>query len=206
MKYNIAAVLLASLLGLSAPASANIVLDFEGLADWGAGWLPEDYASFDWGVQHFSVLSNNHPDYGFQSTLGNSYGSTSGEFAAYNAFGVTRNINFNQQIDFEGAYFTSWVQDDTFNPGSSRSVTLNGYADGGLVGSVYMDLSSTQYDWLQAGFAGIDRLEIVNSADNTWWLMDDFTFNYAAADVNAPATWLLALSVLGFVVARRKTL
>lgn len=193
---TLSGLLLASMLSFSASAS---VLNFEDSTAYSLDWLPDNYGGFTWGSQGFVVLSDAgsfDSDYGYQTTFHNSYGSPSGKYAVSNAFGLKQRILFNEDIDFVGAYFTSWAAHDRYRVGSAESISLRGYRDGKLVGSVAASLSPKRYDWVQADLKNIDRLDIVTSKLPRWWLMDDFTFQKRST---APAPLGLPLLMLGLI-------
>ena len=150
--------------------------------------VPSEYCGFNWGTDEFGVVSDSaYSSYHYNNT----YGSPSGEYAAFNDKGhdnlVVTSISGDCFI-FNGAYFSGWAQENQYNEFTATSIIVNGYRDEVLVGTVSMDLSASQYDWLQADMAGINKLEFVSSGNNKFWIMDDFTFNEnIPADIIAPA-------------------
>ena len=150
--------------------------------------VPSEYCGFNWGTNEFGVVSDSaYSSYHYNNT----YGSPSGEYAAFNDRGhnnlVITSISGNY-FDFNGVSFSGWAQEDQFCEFTATSITVNGYRDEVLVGTVSMDLSAGQYDWLQADMAGINKLEFVSSGNNKFWIMDDFTFNEnISVDTIAPA-------------------
>ena len=150
--------------------------------------VPSEYCGFNWGTDEFGVVSDSaYSSYHYNNT----YGSPSGEYAAFNDRGkenlVVTSISGNY-FDFNGAYFSGWAQENQCCEFTATSITVYGYRDEVLVGTVSMDLSASQYDWLQADMAGINKLEFVSSGNNKFWIMDDFTFNEnIPADTIVPA-------------------
>ena len=149
--------------------------------------VPLEYCGFNWGTNEFGVVSDSaYSSYHYNNT----YGSPSGEYAAFNDRGhnnlVITSISGNY-FDFNGVSFSGWAQENLCYEFTATSITVNGYRDEILVGTVSMDLSASQYDWLQADMAGINKLEFVSSGNNKFWIMDDFTFNEnILADTIAP--------------------
>ena len=168
-------------------AVANVIY-FEDITTGDFEAVPLEYCGFNWGTDEFGVVSDSaYSSYHYNNT----YGSPSGEYAAFNDRGkenlVVTSISGNH-FDFNGAYFSGWAQEDQCKEFTATSITINGYKDGDLVGTVSMDLSAGQYDWLQADMDGINKLEFVSSGNNKFWIMDDFTFNEnISADTIAPA-------------------
>jgi len=149
--------------------------------------VPSEYCGFNWGTNEFGVVSDSaYSSYHYKNT----YGSPSGEYAAFNDRGkenlVVTSISGNYFV-FNGAYFSGWAQENQCCEFTATSITVNGYRDEVLVGTVSMDLSTNQYDWLQADMAGINKLEFVSSGNNKFWIIDDFTFNENISDTIAPA-------------------
>lgn len=194
------------LLGLSLSFVANAaVLDFEDVTTGNSSYLPENFAGFNWGYQQYGVIVDNDPDYSYQTTFGNSYGSPSGEYALYNGDGENKDVFFSESIDFHGAYFTTWAKNDAFGEGSSTSITIHGFNSGTLVHTISMDLSSTSYEWLQADFVGVDQLQFQTSGFEEWWLMDDFTYDINSSAVPIPAAaWLFGSALIGLAGIKRK--
>ncbi|MBC2696404.1 MAG: hypothetical protein HF982_14240 [Desulfobacteraceae bacterium] len=149
--------------------------------------VPLEYCGFNWGTNEFGVVSDNaYSSYHYNNT----YGSPSGEYAAFNDRGkenlIVTSISGNNFV-FNGAYFSGWAQEDQCFEFTATSITVYGYRDEVLVGTVSMDLSNSQYDWLKADMDGINKLQFVSSGNNKFWIMDDFTFNEnIPADAIAP--------------------
>ncbi|RCU50055.1 PEP-CTERM sorting domain-containing protein [Corallincola holothuriorum] len=182
------------------------VLSFEDVTAGNSSFLPINYAGFNWGEQAFGVIIDQHPSYSFQGTFGNSYGSPSGDYALYNSNGVNQGVRLNSIIDFNGAYFSSWANNNDFGDYGATSITINGYNSGILIDSKTMDLSANQYDWFDVGFSGVDELEFVTSGVEKWWVMDDFTYSTSqVAEVPEPASLGVFLAgVFGLLLTRKK--
>lgn len=136
--------------------------------------IPSSYAGFTWGDQ-WQVISDS---YYSGTSYGNTYGSPSGEYAAYNASGaLTISTTSDSLFDFRGASFTGWASSDSAAGYTSQSITVKGYRGGALVGSVSMPLPTNRYEWLSADFLQVDTLVFLNDGNTgRWWIMDDFTF------------------------------
>ncbi|MDY7031668.1 MAG: PEP-CTERM sorting domain-containing protein [Thermodesulfobacteriota bacterium] len=167
--------------------SMATVINFDDITTENYAQVPSDYEGFSWD-SNFYVASDDL----YSTFCGNSYGSTSGEYAAFNGYGTAAfevTLESGDDFDFVGAFFTGWALDDNYYNSTSTSITVIGYNDGVLVGTITMDLSADSYEWLTANLTGVDQLVFQASSDGTWWLMDDFT--YEAAPVPEPATLLL---------------
>jgi hypothetical protein len=107
-------------------------------------------------------------------------------------------------FSFDGAYFTSWSMNDEDYTLSSSTITMLGYLNGSLVGSITYDLTN-DFQYYEAGFSSVDQIVFQSSGIGKWWLMDDMTIN--SASVPEPATiLLLGTGLLGLVGASRKKL
>ena len=162
--------------------SAADVVDFESISDPFPGdctavEIPDPYEGFFWDGQWVEVTKDKtytHIDCGHE----NSYGSPSGIHAAHNGWGKKKititpdGFNFN----FYGAYFTSWAKNDSYAKYSAKKIRVIGYLGGKKKYSKRMNLSPDKYDFLDVNFENIDKLEIVASGNDRYWLMDDFTY------------------------------
>jgi len=186
--------------------SGATVIYFDDITTSSSSFIPSDYQGLNWGGDnHFGVIIDNG-GYSYQTTFENTYGSPSGEYAAYNSYGVTVSLSSDAIFDFTGAYFTSWAYNDDFGECSSTSILLSGYNGSRLIGTVSMSLSANQYDWLQADLVGINTLIFEASGDKKWWLMDNFTYNETASPVPESATiLLLGIGLIGLVGASKVT-
>lgn len=178
------------------PANA-LVVDFDDIDASVNYAMPSGYAGFtwdgNWGIETDS-------DY---ATYGNTYGSPSGENAAFNGDGISVALSNGVDFDFNGASFTGWAADDGPWDANAASITVEGWDDGLLVGSVSMSLSTNQYDWLSAGFLSVDKLVFYSSEEPKWWLMDNLAVNEGQHPVPEPGTFLLLGSGLIGLAALR---
>ena len=164
--------------------------------DDNAGTVGASYGGFNWTFGDWFTVD----DAAYSLSLGNSYGSPSGTIAVHNGGDVLSTVTSGGgDFDFNGAYFTGMAQFDQQASFTSRSVTVEGWDDGLLIGSVTMQLPTASYSWLSAGFASVDTLRFRNDGTGQrWWIMDDFTFNEPLdADPTVPESTSLALMGLG---------
>ena len=188
-------------LGLAKTASAD-TLYFDDITGDDYVQIPSNYGGFSWDA-NWHVMSDSY----FSSEYGNTYGSPSGEYAAYNGFGVLSvTMGSGVDFDFNGAYFAGWGENDATWFRSATSITVNGYNNGVLVGSASTALSENSYTWLQADLIGVDELRFVSSAAFHWWLMDNFTYNETAGNVvPTPGAAAGGLALLSLGALRRRT-
>ncbi len=166
----------ALLLGVSGQAAAAII-NFDDITTSGSGSLSSTYQGYQWSSGWYV-----HSDQRYQNVYKNSYGSISGEYAAFNGFGrETMTLKSSGLFDFTGAFFSAWAWRDNLASFSSRSITVAGYRSGSLIDQLTMQLSADQFDWLQADFLDIDELRLMSSNNRQWWLIDDLTLNESGA-------------------------
>jgi hypothetical protein len=161
------------------------VLDFEINTLQSGEFLPSTYGGFVWSSDFHLI------------TEGGFYGNTpidfpSYNYAVYNGDGIlTSTVTRNSNFDFMGAYFIPWLYQNQIYEWSSTSITMKGYNGNTLVGEVIYSLTDS-FAYYAANFYNINKLELIASQQERWWLMDDFTYN--ASDTGAvpePATMLL---------------
>ncbi|MHC4474111.1 MAG: PEP-CTERM sorting domain-containing protein [Planctomycetota bacterium] len=153
---------------------------------WEAGEDPPDY--YEWAVVSDTVYQG----------YGNSYGSPSGQYAAFNEDGdesLSLTSRGFTDFYFVGANFTSWASANNYYSESARTIRIEGWDDGSRVWESEYDLSPNSYDWLAAGSLSsiaVDELRFIAPADGKYWLMDDLTYSTTApAFIPAPSTILL---------------
>ena len=171
------------------------VLTFEDLPNNVVAYQIQDgYSGFNWhsGTQIGSVPSGGGYAGGYYAT------GTSGNISVFNYFGNSHtNIDLAgpNTFTFNGAQFTSaW---------SVQYLTFEGYNNGALVyRSDPFKISTTQPQWIELDWAGIDRLTILNT--DCQWVMDNFTYDQSNS-VPEPATFLLlGAGIAGFGILRRR--
>jgi hypothetical protein len=143
------------------------------------GAIPGGYGGLNW--SNFEIEC----DADYMGTYGNPYGSPSGDYAAFNAFGLAA-VDVSASagtFTFSGASFTSWGQLGTFAPFSAQSLALIGYRPGDLPDfpTYYLELAldPTMYVAQSLGWTGLERLSFISgdgvvfNVDGLSWLMDD---------------------------------
>ena len=177
----------ATLLILAGAASAT-VLTFDDTSYQGTEWGDMDagYGGLNWST-NFDVY------YGPTNGTGYNAGTISGDYAAFNSYGVDVNMS-NGAFDWNGAWFN--------DPHNNTLLNVTGYLNGVQVYSTDIQLGYAEPIWFQADWT-VDSLYF-NVAENDWFTMDDFTFNEAPASVPEPASFvLLGLGLLGMRFARK---
>ncbi|KJV07727.1 hypothetical protein [Methylocucumis oryzae] len=197
--------------GSISSALAATVLNFDDLNGQGVLLATQspNYGGFNWD-NNFAVVNDS-----LYQLYGNTYGSTSGENALFNAYGVTKAVTMNgASFDFIGASFAGWTYKDAAYDYTAPYVIISGFNGSNKVGEISVNLlnNTKSYSWVDVGFKNITKLEFTSSSSSTlntgnivangdkkWWLMDDFTYS-PTANVQAvpiPASiWLLGSSML----------
>jgi len=116
----------------------------------------------------------------YMSSYGNTYGAPSGA-AAFNAFGDDgTSVSSASPFFFNGADFTSWAGNDSYQSYSSTTITIDAYdALSNFLGSCGATLSPSSYNFVNCNIANVSTLVFHNDIGTAghWWLMDDFTYN-----------------------------
>ncbi|MBP7056751.1 MAG: PEP-CTERM sorting domain-containing protein [Candidatus Omnitrophica bacterium] len=196
--------LFAATLLLGIQAAEATVLGFEDITQGNEGMpINSDYAGFVWDSNFYAIPEGN-------------YGSANRPFpssskAVFNGYGVlTTTVTRSTNFDFNGAYFLPWL-DQNYNTGEiyvsewgSTTITMKGYNGSTLVGNVTRTLTN-DWTYCSAELYGINRLELIASQEQRWWLMDNFTYNAEQTVVPEPATmFLFGIGGIATSLLRRK--
>lgn len=191
----------AALLALAPSTSSAVVIHFDDITSLPVTSVPMSYAGLNWSSE-WGVASDAY----YTAFYGNTYGSPSGDYAAFNSGGaLVLTTTSGADFDFNGAYFTGWANHDSLATYTSTSITVQGFDNGNFVGSANMPLPVGQYQWLAANLQGIDELRVLNDGTSgRWWLMDNFTYNepIVVPDSGGSAV-LLGLAFLSLACAHR---
>lgn len=166
---------------------------------WGV--VPEEYQDFYW--KYVEVVN--------ATAYAKNFGNTKIAFpskpnAAYNGgleggFEVVAMASSKPFI-LEGAYFSSWAQNNKLVSYGSKGLTVTGYLDGEVVGSSTFSLTPT-FVWQELAMGPVDLVEFRHlEKDNAhWWLMD----NLQVAAVPLPGTIMLVCAgVSGLLIFGRR--
>ncbi len=187
---------------LTCPSFATIV-NFDDLPTTLTGppnwdFVPASYAGLTW--TGFEVLNGDDLGPNYKNTYGNTYGPTSSTNFAYNGGnGNLTTLISTTLFDFIGADFTSFVQNNTYQGWSAKSLTLRGKVGGTEVYTLPVALPNDKFIAVTANFTGIDTLVIQSEGAGKYWGMDNFSF---AIPVPEPAT--VALLGLGSLTLLRR--
>lgn len=181
-------ILATALLIMSVSANAT-VLSFDDTSYQGTYWgdLQAGYGGLNWS-SNFDVY------YGPGLSSGYNAGTVSGDYAAFNSYGVDVSLS-NGVFDWDGAWFS--------DPHDNTLLSISGYANGTLLYSTNLQLAFSSPIWFQADWTGVDTI-IFNVAENDWFTMDDFTFNESSQIPEPTSLWLLGLGLVSLRMCRKK--
>lgn len=200
MRY--AATLIVLAVAIMQPAIASVV-DFTDPYGTGSGdSIADGYAGFHWDTM--SARAGVIPNSGYETAI------LLGGWVAFNGLGHDAEISSDTTFDFNGAYFNAAWR-------NGLHVLLTGYSGSQVVDSLEFIVDYDEQVWVQADFAGIDRLILSSfggveaglSDSGFHFVMDNFTYNETTAVPLPPAFWLLisgmATLLLGSKPSHRKS-
>jgi len=158
--------------------------------------IPDGYGGFHWDPNFYNV------DNGYLETnYGFTYGAPSGG-AAFNAYdGLQVALWRDTPFTFNGAYFSTWGEDDQYSDMSSRTITILAYdSQNHLLGTIESALPADHFEHITANIQNVSRLVFDNDGiSGHRWLMDDLTYNEAIPE---PGSLLMLSS--GFALGARR--
>jgi hypothetical protein len=218
-KFRFVAVTVAALFITARPVTVTAAtLTFDSITASCTTAVPAGYGGLTWSST-FNIECNGD----YASTYGNSYGSVSGDYAAFNGLGAGEShISLGSgTFSLLNAWFTSFADHNQFSASgfSAFSLAVVGYRPGDTIDAptyqMSFDLSSTQYVLQTFGWTGLNDLVLftgngavsdsatVYAVDGLSWLMDDANITIGPSNpVPEPGT--LVLVGLGIVGAARR--
>ena len=126
----------------------------------------------------------------------NTYGTPSSPNFAYNGGDGYKTISTSgTAFNFDGAYVTSFAQNNGYQSFSSQNLTINAYNGASLVGTWTGSLSPSSFVALPtaAHFLNVTSLEFISDAEGKYWGLDDFAFSAVPEPTTMIAGALLLL-------------
>ena len=168
--------------GASSAHAESIVVTFDDLLTpeislWHFGYIPSTYAGLVWSPtgQRAGWDVGYWPDY--LGIFGNHYNTPSMNNFAYNGDGIVATYIDGSPFNYVGGYFSTWAENDQRASFGSETITINGYSGNVLVGTRTWTLSANHFDWLEADFVNVTRLEFLNDGNSyRFWMMDNLTY------------------------------
>jgi hypothetical protein len=163
-----------------------------GVSDWGA--VPSSYAGLTW--TGWEVTKADGTAGSYQTIYGNTYGASSSPNFAYNGGDGYKTISTGgTTFNFDGAYVTSFVQNNAYQVFSSQNLTINAYHGALLVGTWTGSLSPSSFVALPiaAHFLDITALQFISDGEGRYWGLDDFAFSAVPEPTTMIAGALLLL-------------
>ncbi len=189
----------ATLFAAAAVSSASVFLEFDDAGLYNHIDPVGSYMSFDFDSNAYIVDRDN-----YGTDFGNTYPFPSYDKGFFNGFGVT-SVTMTRvgDFDFVGGFFAGWGFNNAANSQTSSSITIEGWDDGSLVGSVTKSIDADGFRYVGANFASVDKLVFKNDgSDGRWWVGDSLRFNNLET-VPEPAS-MMALGLGLAAVARRR--
>lgn len=194
------------------------VVNYDDLATpSGSVFVPGPYAGFIWGlnVSTPGLIAINDAHWtgaGNYNNPGND--SPSGENAVLGTGAVNVRRFDGGHFSFDGAYFSPFFSNNDYpdsQGATARSLTVTGYRDALVVGSVSVEFLRAGYVWVSANLDDLTHLVIGGQSPAipdyaTRWAMDDFTYDTRPSAVPEPgsASLLGGALLLLLGLARRR--
>ena len=162
------------------------------VSDWGD--VPSSYAGLTW--TGWEVIKVDGTARSYQTIYGNTYGSSSSPNFAYNGGDGYKTISTGgTTFNFDGAYVTSFAQNNVYQGFSSQHLTINAYNGTSLVGTWTGSLSSSSFVALPtaAHFLDVTSLQFISDGEGRYWGLDDFAFSAVPEPTTMIAGALLLL-------------
>ena len=161
--------------GLGPAASVAAVIGFDDITTRSFAPVPGTYAGFSWS-RDWMVIS----DASYMGAFGNSYGSPSGNYAAFNDEPFVR-VTATTDFSFVGAFFSGFANFDLPAFFTASAVRIQGFDDGVQVANLTSPtLPTDSYLWVAAGFEKVDELRLIGiGGGGAFFLMDNFTWGPA---------------------------
>ena len=162
----------------SVGGNRNITFDYNFVTTSPPGSVMDFDSGVNWGNHEGYVLAGFGGPYSnsnYNTYYSNTVDYPSGEWALYGSYIASLSHISGGLFNFDGAYFTTWSDNDDNAYYSSDTITLEGYKDGTKIYDTTYSLTN-DFVWYDAEFSGVDQVRFLSSENDKWWLTDNVTF------------------------------
>lgn len=179
------------LFGIAGHADA-LVLNFDDISTETTGWIPEGYGGLHW--YDFLYIKDGDLNSGYYTGL------VSGEYVAYNSFGIPASFSDDQPFLFNGAYLTAaWS--------NGLNIDVDGYSGTTKLFHETVVVDTTGPTWFTFNYQGVDKVFFSSSGGDSSYkqfVMDNLTINEPISVPEPAAVLLFSSGFFGLIRRLRR--